>query len=89
MIKERLDHPTFSMENYITKLSYEEMIKEYLERSDVSEKARVRISNSLPSMEAKKKLAKTVWMKFFRNLEINQRLATSREYLLKENDESP
>lgn len=60
MLKERLDHPTFSMENYITKLSYEEMIKEYLERSDVSEKARVRISNSLPSMEAKKKLAKTV-----------------------------
>lgn len=72
MLKERLDYlSTFSMENYITQLlSYEEITKEYTERSNVSENRRERNSNILPPYQSKgkkkqpKKLAKMVRINF-------------------------
>lgn len=67
MLKERLDYlSTFSMENYITQLlSYEEITKEYTERSNVSENRRERNSNILPPYQSKgKKNNPKSWQKW-------------------------
>lgn len=66
MLKERLDYlSTFSMENYITQLSYEEITKGYTERSNVSENGRERNSNILPLYQSKgKKKHPQNWQKW-------------------------
>lgn len=65
MLKERLDYlSTFSMENYITQLSYEEITKGCTEGSNVSENGRERDSNILPLYRSKgKKKTQKNWQK--------------------------